>query len=206
MHRSFVPSSRAIVIILYKKGGIGSKKARSTLFIASIYEDTFPSLYRCQWTRCRKRQCSKRIVCVSFINRPIIEQAVDTLHRSSASPASASAASTKPTRPIPKISDPASLVIPFIGTTNGGHVFPGKSTYADVLLIVVQCWYIYSSGATLPHGMIKAGMDTDSPGNVKFSNPNNPMGNTDTNHLLIKARWVRWRPHLQRNRFLPIAW
>ncbi|KAF8876853.1 glycoside hydrolase family 92 protein [Infundibulicybe gibba] len=42
------------------------------------------------------------------------------------------------------ISDPASFVIPFIGTTNGGHVFPG---------------------ATLPHGMVKAGMDTDSPGN-----------------------------------------
>ncbi|KAF9531262.1 glycoside hydrolase family 92 protein [Crepidotus variabilis] len=45
---------------------------------------------------------------------------------------------------IPKISDPASLVVPFIGTINGGHVFPG---------------------ATVPHGMIKAGMDTDSPGN-----------------------------------------
>ena len=33
----------------------------------------------------------------------------------------------------------------FIGTTKGGHVFPG---------------------ATLPHGMAKVGMDTDSPGNV----------------------------------------
>lgn len=42
------------------------------------------------------------------------------------------------------ISDPASLVNMFIGTTNGGHVFPG---------------------ATLPHGMAKVGMDTDSPGN-----------------------------------------
>ncbi|KAG7090436.1 hypothetical protein E1B28_009555 [Marasmius oreades] len=42
------------------------------------------------------------------------------------------------------IEDPASLVLPFIGTTNGGHVFPG---------------------ATLPHGMIKVGMDTDSPEN-----------------------------------------
>ncbi|KAF5364126.1 hypothetical protein D9756_000963 [Leucocoprinus leucothites] len=42
------------------------------------------------------------------------------------------------------ITDPASLVIPFIGTINGGHVFPG---------------------ATLPHGMVKAGMDTDAPGN-----------------------------------------
>lgn len=43
------------------------------------------------------------------------------------------------------ISDPASLVNLFIGTTNGGHVFPG---------------------ATLPHGMAKVGMDTNSPGNV----------------------------------------
>ncbi|KDR66486.1 hypothetical protein GALMADRAFT_147907 [Galerina marginata CBS 339.88] len=65
---------------------------------------------------------------------------------SSASPSSASGTTSSPARPpsIPKITDPASLVIPFIGTTNGGHVFPG---------------------ATLPHGMIKAGMDTDSPGN-----------------------------------------
>ncbi|TEB24719.1 hypothetical protein FA13DRAFT_1738929, partial [Coprinellus micaceus] len=44
----------------------------------------------------------------------------------------------------PKITDPAGYVNPFIGTINVGHVFPG---------------------ATLPHGMIKAGMDTDSPGN-----------------------------------------
>ncbi|KAI0040367.1 glycoside hydrolase family 92 protein [Auriscalpium vulgare] len=41
-------------------------------------------------------------------------------------------------------SDPASFVNLFVGTTNGGHVFPG---------------------ATLPHGMVKVGMDTDSPGN-----------------------------------------
>ncbi|PCH36943.1 glycoside hydrolase family 92 protein [Wolfiporia cocos MD-104 SS10] len=41
------------------------------------------------------------------------------------------------------IPDPASWVNMFIGTTNGGHVFPG---------------------ATLPHGMAKPGMDTDSPG------------------------------------------
>ncbi|KAI0030576.1 glycoside hydrolase family 92 protein [Vararia minispora EC-137] len=39
--------------------------------------------------------------------------------------------------------DPSSFVNLFIGVTNGGHVFPG---------------------ATLPHGMAKAGMDTDSPG------------------------------------------
>ncbi|EPS96935.1 hypothetical protein FOMPIDRAFT_62080 [Fomitopsis schrenkii] len=43
-----------------------------------------------------------------------------------------------------QIEDPASLVNMFVGTTNGGHVFPG---------------------ATLPHGMVKVGMDTDSPGN-----------------------------------------
>ncbi|GJE96620.1 glycoside hydrolase family 92 protein [Phanerochaete sordida] len=42
------------------------------------------------------------------------------------------------------VTHPASLVNLFIGTTNGGHVFPG---------------------ATLPHGMVKVGMDTDSPGN-----------------------------------------
>lgn len=45
------------------------------------------------------------------------------------------------------ITDPAALVNLFIGTTNGGHVFPG---------------------ATLPHGMVKVGMDTDSPENVRF--------------------------------------
>ncbi|CAL1712499.1 unnamed protein product [Somion occarium] len=42
------------------------------------------------------------------------------------------------------IQDPASLVNLFIGTRNGGHTFPG---------------------ATLPHGMVKVGMDTNSPGN-----------------------------------------
>ncbi|KAH8104834.1 glycoside hydrolase family 92 protein [Cristinia sonorae] len=44
----------------------------------------------------------------------------------------------------PTIQDPASLVNLFIGVINGGHVFPGP---------------------TLPHGMAKPGMDTDSPGN-----------------------------------------
>lgn len=44
----------------------------------------------------------------------------------------------------PKIAHPSKYVNPFIGTVNVGHVFPG---------------------ATLPHGMVKAGMDTDSPGN-----------------------------------------
>ncbi|KAF5372699.1 hypothetical protein D9615_009852 [Tricholomella constricta] len=54
----------------------------------------------------------------------------------------ASSAPADPTFAV--IADPASFVLPFIGTTNGGHVFPG---------------------ATLPHGMVKVGMDTDSPGN-----------------------------------------
>ncbi|KAK2466575.1 hypothetical protein APHAL10511_001437 [Amanita phalloides] len=44
----------------------------------------------------------------------------------------------------PPITDPAQYVLPFIGTTNGGHVFPG---------------------ATIPHGMVKVGMDTNSPEN-----------------------------------------
>ncbi|KLO11779.1 glycoside hydrolase family 92 protein [Schizopora paradoxa] len=42
------------------------------------------------------------------------------------------------------IGDLSDLVNVFIGTNGGGHVFPG---------------------ATVPHGMVKAGMDTDSPGN-----------------------------------------
>ncbi|KAK0209677.1 glycosyl hydrolase family 92-domain-containing protein [Armillaria fumosa] len=40
--------------------------------------------------------------------------------------------------------DPLQYVDLFIGTVNGGHTFPG---------------------ATVPHGMVKVGMDTDSPGN-----------------------------------------
>lgn len=57
----------------------------------------------------------------------------------------------------------------FIGTTNGGHVFPG---------------------ATLPHGLAKVGMDTDSPGNVRrvarligrlmSISPNSKRGTTQT--------------------------
>ena len=46
------------------------------------------------------------------------------------------------------VGDLGDLVNVFIGTTKDGHVFPG---------------------ATLPHGMIKAGMDTDSRGNVRPS-------------------------------------
>jgi Glycosyl hydrolase family 92 N-terminal domain len=44
------------------------------------------------------------------------------------------------------VQNPADLVNLFIGTTNGGHVFPG---------------------VTVPHGFVKVGMDTDSPGNVR---------------------------------------
>ncbi|KAK7690247.1 hypothetical protein QCA50_006902 [Cerrena zonata] len=42
------------------------------------------------------------------------------------------------------VRDPASLVNLFIGTTKGGHTFPG---------------------VTLPHGMVKVGPDTNSPDN-----------------------------------------
>ncbi|KAF5372700.1 hypothetical protein D9615_009853 [Tricholomella constricta] len=64
-----------------------------------------------------------------------------------------SSASADPT--VAVIADPASFVLPFIGTTNGGHVFPG---------------------ATLPHGMVKVGMDTDSPAN-HAGYDSNPMFN-----------------------------
>ncbi|KAF9461880.1 glycoside hydrolase family 92 protein [Collybia nuda] len=59
---------------------------------------------------------------------------------------SLSSAASPPTSTVAAVTDPASFVIPFVGTTNGGHVFPAP-------------------GATLPHGMAKVGMDTDSPGN-----------------------------------------
>ncbi|KAH8836162.1 glycosyl hydrolase family 92-domain-containing protein [Flagelloscypha sp. PMI_526] len=42
------------------------------------------------------------------------------------------------------VSNPLEYLNLFIGTVNGGHTFPG---------------------ATIPHGMVKVGMDTDSPGN-----------------------------------------
>ncbi|KAF9044979.1 glycoside hydrolase family 92 protein [Panaeolus papilionaceus] len=59
-------------------------------------------------------------------------------------PSSPASAPGTPATSIPPDPDPARFVNAFIGTTNGGHVFPG---------------------ATIPHGMIKVGMDTDSPGN-----------------------------------------
>ncbi|KAL4242836.1 Peptide-N(4)-(N-acetyl-beta-glucosaminyl)asparagine amidase [Abortiporus biennis] len=60
------------------------------------------------------------------------------------SSSSASFSTSAPAPTISSIRDVTSLVNLFVGTTNGGHTFPG---------------------ATLPHGMVKAGVDTDSPGN-----------------------------------------
>ncbi|KAH9846714.1 glycoside hydrolase family 92 protein [Lenzites betulinus] len=57
---------------------------------------------------------------------------------------SASAAAPSASSSTAFIPDAASRVNLFVGTTNGGHTFPG---------------------ATVPHGMVKVGMDTDSPGN-----------------------------------------
>ncbi|KAL1948229.1 hypothetical protein VTO73DRAFT_12304 [Trametes versicolor] len=61
-----------------------------------------------------------------------------------ASSVTTSAAVGTPSASANFIRDAASHVNLFIGTTNGGHTFPG---------------------ATIPHGMVKVGMDTDSPGN-----------------------------------------
>ncbi len=61
--------------------------------------------------------------------------------------------------------NPADLVNLFVGTTNGGHVFPGQrpAIYAYLYFPRIHNF----AGATLPHGMVKVGMDTDSPGNVR---------------------------------------
>jgi len=59
--------------------------------------------------------------------------------------------------------DPLNYVDLFIGTTLGGHTFPGN-IYANVIPPLIQCFHC--SGATVPHGMVKVGMDTDSSGNV----------------------------------------
>ncbi|KAF4581463.1 hypothetical protein EYR40_009749 [Pleurotus pulmonarius] len=58
-------------------------------------------------------------------------------------------------------SDPAALVNLFIGTTAGGHAFPGIFHPPKCLRFHPD----HCKGATVPHGMVKAGMDTDSPGN-----------------------------------------
>lgn len=63
----------------------------------------------------------------------------------------------------PFIPSPADYVLPFIGTTNGGHVFPGIWRKDSIFYLLT-----YFIGATLPHGMVKAGMDTNSPGNVSI--------------------------------------
>ncbi|KAJ3571669.1 hypothetical protein NP233_g3599 [Leucocoprinus birnbaumii] len=56
----------------------------------------------------------------------------------------------------PTITDPASFVLPFIGTSQGGNVFPGVSS-SNPFENHAQAF----SGATLPHGMVKAGLDVD---------------------------------------------
>lgn len=68
-----------------------------------------------------------------------------------------------------QIEDPASLVNMFIGTTNGGHVFPGELVSSDIWRMLIEEYHYI--GATLPHGMVKVGMDTDSPGNVGVHAP-----------------------------------
>ena len=60
------------------------------------------------------------------------------------------------------IPDPASLVNLFIVTTGPAHAFPGASTLPVSSLVCAND----ETGVTLPHGMVKVGMDTDSPDNV----------------------------------------
>ncbi|PPQ74974.1 hypothetical protein CVT24_010275, partial [Panaeolus cyanescens] len=73
---------------------------------------------------------------------------------------------------LPQQSDPTTFVNAFIGTTNGGHVFPGTCNGVIEFEGLWLCSYFMLDylwlddvGATIPHGMIKVGMDTDSPGN-----------------------------------------
>lgn len=61
--------------------------------------------------------------------------------------------------------DPLDYVNLFIGTVNGGHTFPGHFV-SQTAQVVAEA---ESVGATVPHGMVKVGMDTDSPGNVCLS-------------------------------------
>jgi hypothetical protein len=63
--------------------------------------------------------------------------------------------------------DPAALVNLFVGTTNGGHSFPG---------------------ATLPHGLIKVGLDTDSPGNVSVLFSLHSCSNANTNIFYANSK------------------
>ncbi len=59
--------------------------------------------------------------------------------------------------------DPLQYVNLFICTVNWVHTFPGsfqkKCVHAGEL-------NRHQTGATVPHGMVPVGMDTDSPGNV----------------------------------------
>lgn len=78
----------------------------------------------------------------------------------------ASSLAVSPTQSSTLVTHPASLVNLFVGTTNGGHVFPGECSRQ---LKSPSCVTISGFlGATLPHGMVKVGMDTDSPGNVRI--------------------------------------
>lgn len=56
--------------------------------------------------------------------------------------------------------DPLQFVNLFIGSVNGGHTFPGALCRIFPGVVNVR------TGATIPHGMVKVGMDTDSPGNA----------------------------------------
>lgn len=64
------------------------------------------------------------------------------------------------------ITDPASHVNLFIGTTSSGHAFPGMChTLGPVRVLPSEI--LVGLGVTLPHGMVKVGIDTDSPDNVR---------------------------------------
>ncbi|KAI0365413.1 glycoside hydrolase family 92 protein [Pilatotrama ljubarskyi] len=82
------------------------------------------------------------VLVTAFASWPISAGA-DASSDAAPSSVTASTAVRPPSSPT-FIRDAASHVNLFIGTTNGGHTFPG---------------------ATIPHGMVKVGMDTDSPGN-----------------------------------------
>ncbi|KAI9068181.1 glycoside hydrolase family 92 protein [Trametes sanguinea] len=89
---------------------------------------------------------------MALLRRLVILSAVLSCSNVLAADASTSGLSASVTASAAGHSSPSSTLIPdaasrvnlFIGTTNGGHTFPG---------------------ATIPHGMVKVGMDTDSPGN-----------------------------------------
>lgn len=106
------------------------------------------------------------------------------------------------THSIPKITDPASFVLPFIGTTNGGHVFPGMDTPSNTFTIIYISPPPYL-GATLPQGMVKVGMDTDSPGNVSRVYK---LQRSNFIYFDRTACWLWCKPYFQRHWFLAVAW